>query len=222
MANPLAAIAGVGTIAGGIMGNNAAKRASRAQSGAAYAGIEEQRRQFDFMRELLKPYVDAGGPALEQMQGLIGLRGPEAQQAQISGIESSPLFQSLLQQGEAAMMQNRAATGGLRGGDFQAALAQFRPQMLQNQIQDRYAKLSGLATMGQNSATGIGTQGMTMASNIGNLLGDVGAARAGGILSRSQNWSNMAGGLMQGLGGIKGTGAGDALAWRDLNPVNWF
>jgi hypothetical protein len=100
-------------------------------------GIEEQRRQFDEIQKLLSPYVqagtgaisgfqpfqEAGAQAFEQQQALAGLRGPEAQQAAIAQIEQSPFLQAQIRQGEEAMLQRASATGGLRGGNIQAALA---------------------------------------------------------------------------------------------------
>jgi hypothetical protein len=46
----------------------AAGEAADIQSGAAQAGIEEQRRQFDALQAILKPYVDVGAPAMAGYQ----------------------------------------------------------------------------------------------------------------------------------------------------------
>ncbi|OBQ32118.1 MAG: hypothetical protein AN487_22985, partial [Anabaena sp. CRKS33] len=125
-------IAGGSTLLGSAMQSRAAGKAAGAQSQAAEMGIEEQRRQFDEVRKLLEPYVQAGQPALQGMQAMLGLQGAEAQQQAITDIEQSPLLQAMMRQGEEAMLQNASATGGLRGGNLQGALAQFRPQMLQD------------------------------------------------------------------------------------------
>lgn len=218
MANPLSAIGGVANIIGGISGARTQRRAANAQIGAAEAGIEEQRRQFDLIRELLKPYVDVGGPALQQQKDLLGLSGTGAQQTQISQIESSPLFQSLLRQGEEGILQNASATGGLRGGNIQGALGQFRPAMLQNEIENRYARLGGLTALGQRSAAGVGAAGQDMAGNVGSLLSLQGAARAQGILGRNQAMQGIGGGLLS----AAGQGGLGNLQWKDLNPMNWF
>jgi hypothetical protein len=218
MSNPLGAISGVTSIIGGISGARSQKKAANAQVGAAEAGIEEQRRQFDMIRELLKPYVDAGAPALQQQNALLGLSGADAQQNQISQIESSPLFQSLLKQGEEGILQNASATGGLRGGNIQGALAQFRPAMLQSEIENRYSRLGGLTALGQQSAVGVGAAGQNMAGNVGSLLSLQGAARAQGTLGRNQAIQNIGGGLLSAAGQ---SGLGD-LTWGQLNPMNWF
>jgi hypothetical protein len=178
----------LGNVVGGITGakqaGKAAEAAGRTQAEAAEKGIEEQRRQFDALVELMAPYVTAGTGAMGQQQALIGLQGAEAQQQAISGFEQSPLFQSLTQQGENAILQNAAATGGLRGGNVQAALSQFRPQALNALIEQQYGRLGGLTSLGQASAAGQASSGLQSASNIGNLLANQGAAIAGGQMAR--------------------------------------
>lgn len=174
----------LGSITGAKQAGKAAERAGETQAAAAQAGIDEQRRQFDALVELMSPYVQAGTGAMQQQQALIGLQGPEAQQQAISGFEQSPLFQSLQQQGENAILQSASATGGLRGGNVQAALSQFRPQLLNQLIEQQYGRLGGLATMGQASAAGQASGGMQSASNVGNLLANQAQAIAGGQMAR--------------------------------------
>ena len=183
-------VAGTSLISGGIQASSAGK-ASRAQQEAADRGIEEQRRQFDAVQELLRPYVEAGQPALTQQQAILGLGGPEAQRAAIQAIEGGELFQARARQGEEALLQAASATGGLRGGNIQGALAQFRPQMLQSEIDTQYARLGGLTTLGQQSAAGVGSAGLQTGQRISALEGDIGAARSGADLARGKAFSSV-------------------------------
>ena len=214
----------IGGIAGGLLGSNiggsidtarSVDEASQVQQNAAQGGIDEQRRQFDAIRKLLSPFVDAGtnaisglapyaaagAPALGQQQALLGLSGPEAQQQAIAALENGQQFKSLTQQGENALLQNASATGGLRGGNIQGALAQFRPQLLSQLIEQQYGRLGGLtelgqgttqnlAALGQSSAAGVGNAGITSGNNIATLLGKQGAAQAGGILGQQSAINN--------------------------------
>jgi hypothetical protein len=217
MPDPVTAVVvGGSALIGSSMQADAAGKAAETQSGAAAAGIAEQRRQFDAMSKLLKPYTEAGvpalaglqpyakagAPALEQQQALLGLRGPEAQRAAIAGIEGGAGYQSQVQAGEEALLQRASATGGLRGGNIQGALAQFRPQMLQQEIEKQYGRLGGLADIGritqqnlaqigQSSAAGTGAAGMETGVNIANLLGQQGAARAGGQLGEAKAYGQL-------------------------------
>lgn len=202
----------VGSIVGGITGAKqqaqAVERAGATQAGAADAAIAEQRRQFDILTELLRPYVESGQPALQQQQALIGLRGAPEQQAAITTLEQSPFFQSAVRQGEEALLQRASATGGLRGGNIQAALAQFRPQMLESQIAQQYERLGGLTSLGQSSAAGQASAGMQTAGAIGNLLAQRGAALAGGQIAKGgvvrQSFGDLMkiGGTFAGMGGF--------------------
>lgn len=251
MPDPITALTVGGGLIGSQMTSSATRSASETQAGAAQAGIDEQRRQNEAVQQLLAPYVQAGSgalgayspyqqagagalptlqqyaqagaPALEQQQALIGLRGPEAQRAAIASIEGGQQFQAMSRQGENALLQNASATGGLRGGNIQGALAEFRPRLLNELINQQYGRLGGLAAtggtvaqnlassglsatgelarIGQASAAGVGTAGTQTGANIANLLGDQGAAQAAGIMGQSQafNFPGMFGTIARGL-----------------------
>jgi hypothetical protein len=181
-----AAVAG-STLIGGYFQNksqkDAANQASNAQQQAADKGIAEQQRQFDAMRQLQQPYVDAGTGAMAGQMDLLGLNGMGAQQGAVNGIASGAQYNTMLQQGENAMLQNASATGGLRGGNTQNALMQFRPQLLNQLIDQQYQKLGGLTSMGQNAAAGVGNAGMMTGQNVSNLFQQQGAAQAGASLA---------------------------------------
>jgi hypothetical protein len=195
---------GVAGIAGSVGAAGAARDASGIQSGAANSAIAEQRRQFDTIVSLLSPFTQAGTKAIGAQQDLVGLGGPGAQQAAITALEGSPMFTSLVKQGENAMLQNASATGGLRGGNIQGALRDFRPRVLAQLINDQFSKLGGITGVGQASAAGQANAAMNTGTNVGRLMLDEGAARAGGELAEGQTISNIARALA-GLSGIVGT-----------------
>lgn len=199
-----------------------AQGAANVQADFARQGIEEQRDQAQLSRETLQPFVDAGIPAIEQMgqfgsygapamdamSSMLGLSGPEAYQAQLDQVQNGPQFQAMIRQGEDAMLQNASATGGLRGGNIQGALAQYRPQMLDQLMQQRMQGLGGmaqnsqnaygnLASLGQSSAAGQANQGMQSANNIANLMGQQGSAQAGGMMARANSTGSGIGQIMQ-------------------------
>lgn len=218
-------IVGGTTLLGGMMQADAAGDAADIQAGASQAGIAEQRRQFDALQALLKPYVEAGTPALSAQQELLGLKGAEAQGKAISGLESSPLFQGLVQQGEESILSNASATGGLRGGNVQGALAQFRPAMLSKLIEDQYTKLGGMTQLGQRSAAGVGAAGMESASSISDLLAQQGAALAGGELGQAKAYGQVLNlpsqilGMQYGAGGKMGMGFSDIRLKKNIQRI---
>lgn len=219
------------TIYAGSKAASAAKSAAGTQAASAQAGIEEQRRQFDLTQKLLGPYAQAGEGALSAQQALIGLAGPEAQAEAIRNIEMSPQFTSMVAQGENALLQNASATGGLRGGNTQAALAQFRPNLLSGLIQQQYQNLGGITTTGANAAAGVGSAGMQTGANVANLLQQQGAATAGGQLAAGQSFLPQAIasglGVFSGLGGTFGAPAApgytapSVIPQPSFNPANY-
>ena len=267
MPDPVTGLTVGATLLSSSMQADAATEAAGIQAGASQAGIEEQRRQFDVIQKLLQPYVQAGtgaigqfqpfqqagAQAFEQQQALAGLRGPEAQRQAIAGIESGAGFQAQVQAGEEALLQRASATGGLRGGNIQAALAQFRPQMLQEEIDKQYSRLGGFAGTGlgvsealyrggQASAANQASQAGTLGSNVANLLGQQGAALAGGELGQAKAYGQLlnipaqmagmrAGGGGGGFGGLQaafsqtpvgGSGFGTGLAYGNQDLGAYF
>ena len=192
MPDPITAlVVGGSQLVGSSLQASAASGAAETQGAAAQAGIDEQRRQFDAMQALLKPYTEAGVPALEAQQAFLGLRGPEAEAAAIDRISGGETFQALAGQGEEALLQRASATGGLRGGNIQGALAQFRPQLLSSLIEQQYGRLGGMTALGQRSAAGVGAAGMETGTNVANLLASQGAASAGGQLGEAKAFGQL-------------------------------
>ena len=269
----------------------ASERAAAAQLRGQDAAIYEQRRQFDAMREILSPYINAGQPgltqpyigagpgAIQQMQRLAGLGGEqerqralyaiqqspqynqladitkekidelyrtrekqrekikgedalaefdlstnaaarnieaqgyaqqqalfkpiledkqyeqlgiEQQRQAIQQIEQGPLYQELAKQGEEAILAAASATGRRGSDGTQSALARYRPQLLNQLIDQQYARLGGLSNvgqaaaqnmlnLGQASAAGQAAGGVQSGNAIAGLLSSQGAAQAAGI-----------------------------------------
>ena len=201
MPNPTVAMIG-GSVGSAAIQSSSARSAARSQAASADKGIAEQQRQFDRIQKLLEPYVGAGETALSQQMALGGMSGPEAQQAAIAAIEGGQEFETLTRSGEEAILQQASATGGVRGGNVQSSLAQFRPQVLSSLINQQYGRLGGLTTLGQNAAVGVGNAGMQTGQNISNLYGQQGAAAAGSALASGQAWGNVLGGAGQYAGGV--------------------
>lgn len=200
------------------------------------------------------------GQASPSMRYVGGQAGQDAQRAAIERISGSEQFKALEQQAENSLLQNAAATGGLRGGNIQGALAEFRPQLLNQLIEQQYSRLGGLATqggnvaqnlasqgmsatsglasLGQASAAGTGAAGQATGANIATLLGQQGAATAGGQLAGAAPFANLLGAPLQmagmnygrtgqfglpGFGGLfggsSGGGGGGSMDWYNNAPL---
>jgi len=204
----------IGGVASSQTSKSAANKAANAQTASAAIAEEGINERFAQVQALLKPYSDAGQNSLFAQQTLLGMNGNDAQQQAINQLQQSPAFTSLLQRGENSLLQNASATGGLRGGNTQAALAQFSPQLLAQMIDAQYAKLGGITSLGQNAAAGTGNAGMQAGNAVANLLQQSGAAQAGAALAggRAQAglYSSLGGaaGLYGGMGGFRGAAGG--------------
>lgn len=184
----------IGPIAGAVIGggaalaassnaSDAATQAANTQAAANQAAINEQRRQFDINQQNLAPWLAAGKAALGQQGDLLGLNGTATQQSSINALQASPLYQSLFRNGQDAVLNNAAATGGLRGGNANRSLYNLGQDTLSSVIQNQLANLGAVAGSGQGSANSLNSSGSASASAIANLLSQTGAAQGSGILS---------------------------------------
>lgn len=201
---------------------SAAQRAGRAGEISQFELSQLAKAAPGALREL-QTFSEVGQNALMMQQALSGAAGPQIQKQVIANIEQSPEFQTMARQGEAAILQNASATGGLRGGNVQAALAQYRPQLLNQFIQQKYQQLGGLAQAGLETSRGLTSLGAGIGESAAargaqatqNLLG-LGAGTAEGLYGRgaqtAQNLAGMGTGfgqqlLQTGQASAAGTGA---------------
>lgn len=154
---------------------------------------------------------------MSQLGNGVGINGADKQQEFLTALEGSPLLESLFRNGEEALLQNASATGGIRGGNTQRGLADFRSDTFAGQFDAQLARLAGLAGLGSGATDAVSTFGANASNNISNIYGQQGQVRAGGILTRgginNQMWNNVGSGIdkmiEQIIGGVSG-GAGGA------------
>lgn len=192
---------GAGTsLLSGILGSKGAKSAAKAQAQAINRGIDVQNQQFQQERADSLPFLQAGQGALGQTQGLLGLQGNDIQSQLIAALKGSPAFTSLYDTGADTILQNAAATGGLRGGNTQNSLAQFGSGLLATVIQNQLQNLGGLVNIGSGTAGQLGAMGQNSANAISDLLVQGGNAKATGIAGQTAAWQ----GVLNGVGNAAG------------------
>jgi hypothetical protein len=191
---------------------------------------EEQQATIDaFNQKTQEQTASIAGNLTGSIQGIQGDTSyadisRQRQQQAIQGIEQGPIYQEMAKQGEAALLQNASATGGLRGGNVQGALSQYRPQLLNQLIEQQYAKLAGLTTMGggaaqnllnigQASAAGTAAASQGYAINAGNLLAGQGQSQAAGIIGAANAQA-------QGLGGLSSAVSGGFQNYALMQALN--
>lgn len=174
---PAAAVMAVGSVANSYLANKSAKKAANAQAAAADKATAAQMEMFNKQLELMQPFNQAGQTALPGLQEM-AMQQQTPFSFDYGAYFNSPEYAALSSQQEAQTLGNSAATGGLRSGNSQAALAAIAPQLAQqargnamseyslNQagMMDRYNRLMGLAGLGMGSAQ----QSASAAGNFGN------------------------------------------------------
>lgn len=202
----------VGSLLGGSSEKKAVKKATQAQVDALNASIAEQRRQFDTTNANFAPYRDAGVGALGQYGDLVGTNGSDHQQSAIDALKASPFYQSLFNNGQEAVLQNAAATGGIRGGNTTTSLANFGADALAQAIQQQLGNLGGLINTGVGATNSTANFGQQTANNVSNSLTQQGQARASGALAiggiNNQMWNNAGGFLDQAVSAFLPGGGG--------------
>jgi hypothetical protein len=198
----------IGTIGGmaeglgrGFTGANqqdAINKAAELQLQGTQETLAQQQAQWEQAQQWMAPYMQAGNQGLQGMMSMSGLNGPEAEAAMMAGVENSPYFQALVGQGEQGMLQNASATGGMRGGNMQGALAQYRPAMLKAEIENKYNKLAGITNLGQSTTVGGVAAGAQSSAAMANTImgGAEGQANAAMAMGGAQD--TMFNNLMQG------------------------
>lgn len=166
----VAAIGAAAVVGSAMIQSNAADKAGDAQHAAGErAGA------------LLAPWADMGVRASTAQGELVGLSGPEAQQAAIDRLKGGAEFGSLKKAGEDAILQNASATGGLRGGNVNAALSQYDQSLLTKLINEQYTRLGGISAQGINAVNGQAASATQVgAADAGAILGEA-KALTGGI-----------------------------------------
>ena len=192
---------GLFSFIGGILGGGAQKKASQKATDATVAalnnGIGTQNAFAQQTRDDYAPYTTAGAGAVGQLSEFTngGMSADELS----AKVMADPLYASLFNNGEEALLQNASATGGIRGGNTQRGLADFGADTMAQVYQQILSNLGNVANLGlgaQGAVTGIG-QGV--ANNVTTAQTDIGRAKAGNYLTKgginAANWNN-AGGLL--------------------------
>lgn len=170
--------------------------ATSAARDAKRSGEEQLALEREFGEELkgiTQPGIGLGQQATQSLYDYYA-GDPATQQQFITQAQQSPMYTSMLGQGEQAIARNASATGGFRGGDIQENLA-VNSQNVLNSILGQ--KLQGL---GQISDYGLQSQNIYTGGRGGNIA-QMGQTR-GGI---AQIGIDQAAGKRQLLGDIAGT-----------------
>ena len=138
----------------GLIGAEMALRQGLSGAGAAIdAGVQNA-------TNTLSPYITGGSGAFDYQAALSGALGQEAQQAAYDRFLQSPGTQYLMDQGEQAILRNKAATGGLGGGNVLRELQQHGIGLAAQDFNNAFNRLGSLSQLGYGASSNIaGLQG---------------------------------------------------------------
>jgi hypothetical protein len=191
-----------GSLMKGYGANKAGKTAQKGfQQGAQQAtgAIDESMKQ---ALGYLSPYMNFGEQALPYLQQYLQQGAPQQFQFDAQAYQNSPEFQNLQAMNEQAVLRNASATGGMRSGGANAALAGITPQLLaqergqqlnefninQGLQQQRFGNLFNLTQFGAGFGQNAAQMAMGAGADKANYMYN---AATGGANARAQGQNAM-------------------------------
>lgn len=220
----------VGSIAGGIIGADAASSAEKAQVYYQQQALNWIKQNYGQTQANLQPYIGAGSSAVGSLLSLYGLPGgtaagsggagaamgvggtggpmngqPAAGPAGVfSQFQNTPGYQFPLQQANLATNRALASSGLIGSGGALRDLSQLNAGYASQGFNQYVSGIQGLANNGQQAATSLGNIGVGTGAQIGQAETNAGNASAQGIYNTASSWN----GAIQGvIGSLSGNGA---------------
>lgn len=182
----------VGDLVGGVVGGITGETAADASIEGANITAQAQREALEYLKQTEAIPQAFREDALKRLGGLYDLEGGiGSQQALIDRAQQSPLYKAIVgaqAEGEDAILRQASATGGLRSGNVQEALADYTTQLQNKALLESYNQqvsgLTGLAQLpsnanqiaqqtsavGQTLGQGVIAAGQAEQAGMGNLL----------------------------------------------------
>ncbi len=193
----------VAIVGAGVIGAVGSNLAAGQQAGAAQTATDTQVGMFNQVMGNLQPYQKAGTDALGALQGYLNpseTGGPGGQPGLLHQFGPTDLTNNLapnynfqLDQGQTAIRNQNAASGGAIGGNALTGINAFSQNFAANAYQQAYenyqtnqnnvyGRLGNLAQLGQASATGGASGAPLFSQGISNTITGAGSALAGGTV----------------------------------------
>lgn len=203
-----AAIAGGAALGGSLLSSGAqskaAKKAAKASEQAASDAAAATEQNYQRTQTNLSPYISAGSDALTKLNAV--------NNGDYAGFINSPDYQASLSQGIQASDRSAASRGALYSGGHSADLVKYGSQLADQNLNNYTSRLTGLAALGQNSSTGLGSIGNGAAAQSGNFA----LQGANAVGQGAYNSANADTNLYSGLAGLAGQLAGQ---YGTTNPA---
>lgn len=190
MAIPAIAQVG-GSLLGGMMGANAAKKAAGQAADAQQQGLNFTKGVYNEAQGNFEPYIGTGQDALSSLAGFLGLPGGNAggSMATFNQFTQTPGYQFALDQGNLAVNRQLAAQGLSNSGAQGRALAQYNQGYASQQFGNYLDQLGKLAGFGQQSAGQLAGVGTDTSRTVQQGYSNLGSAQAAGTMGANNAWT---------------------------------
>lgn len=212
-------------LAGTVISAGASRSAANSQAAAGERQLEFQRGIYDDTREMMDPYVEAGGRGQDAYMYELGLGDrPEGYE----GIPEGPAFKAQLEMGRDTIESGAAGRGNLFSGATATGLERYRSALSSQEVNNYLNRLGALGSQGQSAAAMQGASGQNFAQMGSTSIANIGNAQAAGAMGMGNalttGLNNMAGayGYGQGLDSFRtssDTSGGSLHGVADLMPV---
>jgi hypothetical protein len=166
----------------------AEKKAGKQIAGGFQASSAEFKKQGEEIRKSFDPFAKAGLSAFQQIAGLTGALGVEAEEEQLRAQErfaQSPGQRFLRDRQEKSLLRNAAAIGGLGGGNVRTALQEQAAGIAAQQRGQRLAELGFVSDVGQSALSQQAQSRQFQTGGVSQGLIGAAQARASGTLGEA-------------------------------------
>ena len=202
----MAWITGGAVVGGALIGALSSRSAARTQAGAGQAAIDEQRREFDVIQNMLAPWRIAGAGALGQLTSMTQPGGELVRPFNFD-ISQDPGYQFRLSEGQRGVESSAAARGTQLSGATLKELMRYGQDYASGEFNSAFARdlqtktqkfntLASIAGIGQQAVNTTAQAGTAASTNISNTITGIGNAQAAGLIGQG----NAIGGALGGLG----------------------
>ena len=202
MAGWVAGAVAVGSVAGAVIQGNAAQKAAQTQADANARAQQQVVATGQQASQQYTPYTDLGQSGVNALSSNL----PYFQQQfnnQDLNAQLAPNYAFQLQQGQLATDQANNATGGMVGGNALKGLQDYTQNYAQGAYQNAfnnfnanqtniYNRLSGIAGIGLQGATGSANAQIGTGTNVAQLTQGIGQAQAAGQIGQANAYAGAA------------------------------
>jgi hypothetical protein len=222
---PYGALAGA-VIGGGLGAMNsssadasaaAARQAAARQVQGLRQGINAEKKSTKKAIGYLDPYMANYG-ANTLLNDALGVNGPDAQSRYFAGFQNDPGYISARDAGVGSIEASQAGPGMLHSGGTLKALQDYGQRLMWSQFQDRLKGLAGQEQAGLSASTTAGGYQTQLGQDKANLLGQIGTAKASGIVGAA----NAGAAGTQNMLDLAGYGIGAASKFKGNDLASYF